>query len=126
MLFKQTIDFGAALYNENSGMGTQIYENLKVFCKNKKKADEVFNAINPTTLNAHLKKFMDGLSAKVFRTYNASKTLQDELRKHESAAGWNRLTAAEKVVEYSKYYVVMICTFKPHSSHFPLSSSFRR
>ena len=103
MLFKQTINFGSQLYNNDSdgGMGNQVYENLKAFCKKKKKTEEVFDAINPTTLNAHLKTFMDGLTAKVFRTYNASKTLQDELRKHEASTLWNNLTAAEKVVEYN-------------------------
>eukprot|EP00934_Nitzschia_sp_Nitz4_P001729 Nitzschia sp. Nitz4//scaffold29_size155292//50905//53260//NITZ4_002650-RA/size155292-snap-gene-0.95-mRNA-1//-1//CDS//3329546424//1729//frame0 len=101
MLYKQTIDFGAAMYNDNNGMGTQVYENLKKFCGKKKKTEEVFDAINPTMLNNHLKQFMDGLSAKVFRTYNASRTLQEELTKTEAAAGWGRLTAAEKVVEYN-------------------------
>lgn len=101
MLYKQTIDFGAELYNENNGMGNQIYENLKKFCKKKKKTDEVFESINPGMLNVHLKKFMDGLSAKVFRTYNASRTLQEELRKKEELASWNRLTPAEKVAEYN-------------------------
>ena len=52
-------------------------------------------------LNNHLKQFMDGLSAKVFRTYNASRTLQEELRKTESSSGWMRLPPAEKVVEYN-------------------------
>lgn len=52
-------------------------------------------------LNAHLKSIMEGLTAKVFRTYNASKTLQDELRKTEEKSHWRRLTAAEKVVEYN-------------------------
>mmetsp|Transcript_61717 Transcript_61717/g.93157 ORF Transcript_61717/g.93157 Transcript_61717/m.93157 type:complete len:719 (-) Transcript_61717:132-2288(-) len=101
MLYKQTIDFGAALYNDDNGMGSRVYENLKVFCAKKKKTEEVFDAINPTMLNNHLKQFMDGLSAKVFRTYNASRTLQEELRKTETASSWHRLTAAEKVVEYN-------------------------
>lgn len=102
MLFKQTIDFGAELYNQSQGAwGNQVYANLKSFCNKKKKSEEVFNAINPVSLNAHLKKFMDGLSAKVFRTYNASKTLQDELRRHESSPLWKNLTAAEKVIEYN-------------------------
>lgn len=101
MLYKQTIDFGAAMYNDNNGMGTQVYENFKKFCGKKKATEEIFDAINPTLLNNHLKQFMDGLSAKVFRTYNASRTLQEELRKTEATAGWNRLTAAEKVVEYN-------------------------
>ena len=101
MLFKQTIDFGAAMYNDDNGMGAQVYTNLKLFCKKKKQTEQVFTDLNPTMLNTHLKQFMDGLSAKVFRTYNASKTLQDELRKHESKQIWNSLSASEKVVEYN-------------------------
>ena len=30
MLFKQTIDFGSELYNENNGMGEQVYKNFEV------------------------------------------------------------------------------------------------
>jgi DNA topoisomerase I len=101
MLYKQTIDFGAAMYNDDNGMGKQVYKNFKAFCKGKKPSDEVFRDLNPTVLNQHLKQFMDGLSAKVFRTYNASKTLQEELRKNEERASWTALTAAEKVVEYN-------------------------
>ena len=101
MLYKQTIDFGAAMYNENNGMGAQVFENFKAFCRKKKPTDEVFSSISPTLLNNHLKKFMDGLSAKVFRTYNASKTLQDELRKNETSNAWKNLPASEKVVEYN-------------------------
>ena len=81
MLFKQTIDFGAEMYTENNGMGIQVYENFKRFCKGKKLNEQVFDLLTPATLNAHLKQIMDGLTAKVFRTYNASKTLQDELKK---------------------------------------------
>jgi DNA topoisomerase-1 len=101
MRFKQTIDFGAALYNDNNGMGTKIFENLQGFCKKKKQTQEVFDTINPSMLNNHLKQFMDGLSAKVFRTYNASKTLQDELRKAEKSPAWKNLSPAQKVVEYN-------------------------
>jgi DNA topoisomerase-1 len=101
MLYKQTIDFGAAMYNDNNGMGEQVYENFRKFCAKKKDSEEVLDAINPSMLNAHLKQYMDGLSAKVFRTYNASKTLQDELRKTEALVSFNSLTPAEKVVEYN-------------------------
>lgn len=101
MLYKQTIDFGSHNYNDEDGMGVKVYENLKSFCKKKKPSDEVFGDINPTMLNNHLKQFMDGLSAKVFRTYNASKTLQSELRKHESSPTWKNLSMPEKVIEYN-------------------------
>jgi len=82
-------------------MGEQVYANFKSFCKKKKKSEEVFDSLTPSILNSHLKEIMDGLTAKVFRTYNASKTLQDELRKTEERNTWKRLSAAEKVVEYN-------------------------
>ena len=37
--------------------------------------------IQTTSLNKYLSDLMDGLTAKVFRTYNASMTLQDQLGK---------------------------------------------
>lgn len=101
MLYKQVIDFGAQMYMENNGMGEQVYKNFKTFCKGKKPSEEVFDDLTPATLNNHLKSIMDGLSAKVFRTYNASKTLQDELLKTEKHGTWSILTPAEKVVEYN-------------------------
>jgi DNA topoisomerase-1 len=101
MLYKQTIDFGSALYNDANGMGTHVYDNFKKFCKGKKPSEEIFDKINPSMLNQHLKQFMDGLTAKVFRTYNASKTLQEELAKQEALVSWKSLSAAEKVVEYN-------------------------
>ena len=36
-------------------------------------------AFQTTLLNKHLSELMPGLTAKVFRTFNASKTLQDQL-----------------------------------------------
>ena len=35
--------------------------------------------LQTSILNKHLASLMDGLTAKVFRTYNASKTLQEQL-----------------------------------------------
>jgi len=101
MLFKQTIDFGDVMYTENNGMGEQVFKNFKLFCKRKKDSDDVFDSLTPTILNSHLKEIMEGLTAKVFRTYNASKTLQDELLKTEQGRSWNKLAVAEKVVEYN-------------------------
>ena len=101
MLFKQTINFGSDLYTANYGMGEAVYKNFQIFCKKKKPSDEVFETLTPPILNNHLKEIMDGLTAKVFRTYNASKTLQDELRKTETKSNWKKLSIAEKVVEYN-------------------------
>ena len=41
----------------------------------KKAGEDLFDNIDTTRLNAHLKDLMPGLTAKVFRTYNASITL---------------------------------------------------
>ena len=56
-----------------------VYKNFASFMKGKAKTDDIFDMLTSMTLNSHLKKYMDGLSAKVFRTFNASFTLQKEL-----------------------------------------------
>ncbi|GMF58493.1 unnamed protein product [Phytophthora fragariaefolia] len=60
-------------------VGKQVYENLKKFCIKKDKNEEVFHELSVTELNKHLSSLMPGLSAKVFRTFNASFTLEKEL-----------------------------------------------
>ena len=58
-----------------------VYENLKQFVKGKKPEDDLFDLVNASKVNDYLKQLMDGLSAKVFRTYNASFVLQQQLNK---------------------------------------------
>jgi DNA topoisomerase I len=72
-----------------------VYENFSIFLRGKKKSEDVFDQLNSVTLNAHLKKYMDGLSAKVFRTFNASFTLQKELSKVKFKKG---TTVEERVL----------------------------
>ncbi|KAG1326750.1 hypothetical protein COCNU_01G006840 [Cocos nucifera] len=43
----------------------------------KSDGDDLFDLLDTSKLNAHLKELMPGLTAKVFRTYNASITLDD-------------------------------------------------
>ncbi|KAK2517458.1 hypothetical protein Q9233_013102 [Columba guinea] len=57
-----------------------VFKNLKMFMKNKDPADDLFDQLSTCILNKHLQKLMDGLTAKVFRTYNASITLQEQLK----------------------------------------------
>ncbi|XP_072707228.1 DNA topoisomerase I, mitochondrial isoform X2 [Ciconia boyciana] len=57
-----------------------VFKNLKLFMKNKDPGDDLFDRLNTCILNRHLQSLMDGLSAKVFRTYNASITLQEQLK----------------------------------------------
>lgn len=57
----------------------RVFKNLQLFNENKNDGDDLFDRLNTSTLNKHLQGLMDGLTAKVFRTYNASKTLQEQL-----------------------------------------------
>ena len=57
------------------------FNNIKSFIENKLKDDQIFDKINSSDLNKYLQTFMDGLTAKVFRTYNASNLFQKELNK---------------------------------------------
>jgi DNA topoisomerase-1 len=58
-----------------------VYKNLENFTQNKNKKDDLFDLINSSSMNDYLNSFMEGLTAKVWRTYNASLVFQKELDK---------------------------------------------
>ena len=60
---------------------TNVYKNLEEFIKNKTKKEDLFELIASSSLNDYLNSFMEGLTAKVWRTYNASTVFQKELDK---------------------------------------------
>ena len=64
---------------------TDIYSNLHDFIKNKSKKEEIFDLITSSTLNDYLESFLPGLTAKVWRTYNASFIFQKEIDKLSSS-----------------------------------------
>lgn len=75
----------------------QVFKNLRIFKKEPKQpGDDLFDRISPSTLNKHLQGYMKGLTAKVFRTYNASKTMQDQMDLIP-----NEGTVTEKVMRYN-------------------------
>lgn len=75
----------------------QVFKNLRIFKKEPKgPGDDLFDRISPSVLNKHLQGYMKGLTAKVFRTYNASKTMQDQM---DLIA--NEGTVSEKVMKYN-------------------------
>ncbi|XP_033482958.1 DNA topoisomerase I, like [Epinephelus lanceolatus] len=63
----------------------RVFKNLQLFMENKEPDDDLFDRLNTSVLNKHLQELMDGLTAKVFRTYNASITLQQQLKELTSA-----------------------------------------
>nr|XP_028708877.1 DNA topoisomerase I, mitochondrial isoform X7 [Macaca mulatta] len=75
-----------------------VYKNLQLFMKNKDPQDDLFDRLTTTSLNKHLHELMDGLTAKVFRTYNASVTLQEQLRALTRAED----SIAAKILSYNR------------------------
>jgi len=69
---------------------------LNYLWQEKKNDDELFDELTTSALNSYLKSQMDGLTAKVFRTYNASITLQRELEKSPD----ENLSVDEKMLFY--------------------------
>ncbi|KAG5670524.1 hypothetical protein PVAND_000782 [Polypedilum vanderplanki] len=76
----------------------RVYKNLQLFKENKKPDDDLFDRLNTAMLNEHLKELMEGLTAKVFRTYNASITLQRQLDELTD----ENMSVPEKLLAYNR------------------------
>ncbi|XP_066261662.1 DNA topoisomerase I, mitochondrial [Euwallacea similis] len=76
----------------------RVFKNLQLFMENKKEGDDLFDRLNTSIMNKHLNELMEGLTAKVFRTYNASWTLQQQL---DELTNEND-SIAEKILSYNR------------------------
>ncbi|XP_055030731.2 DNA topoisomerase I, mitochondrial [Misgurnus anguillicaudatus] len=76
----------------------KVFKNLKLFMENKQGGDDLFDRLNTQLLNKHLSSLMPGLTAKVFRTYNASITLQQQLKELSNMTD----NVAEKLLSYNR------------------------
>lgn len=88
----------------------QVFKNLKIFKKAPKGVgDEIFDRLKTDALNKHLSNYMPGLTAKVFRTYNASFTMANLLREMQSAG-----SIPEKIKDYNdaNRKVAILCNHK--------------
>lgn len=75
----------------------QVFKDLMIFKRPPKQpGHQLFDRLDPSILNKYLQNYMPGLTAKVFRTYNASKTMQDQLDLIP-----NKGTIAEKLLRYN-------------------------
>ena len=73
-----------------------VFTAMQRFCKGKKPDHDIFDQIDPTKVNKHLQTLMPGLTIKVFRTYNASYTLNKLLKEATDKGG----TLPEKKAAY--------------------------
>uniref|UniRef100_A0AAR2JLJ1 DNA topoisomerase 1 n=1 Tax=Pygocentrus nattereri TaxID=42514 RepID=A0AAR2JLJ1_PYGNA len=82
-------------------MCSSIFLNLSINCYFKILMPHIFTSAlmhQTTILNKHLQELMDGLTAKVFRTYNASITLQQQLKELTSAEE----NVSAKILSYNR------------------------
>ena len=71
---------------------------MKRFCADKTPGEDVFHLLTTSLLNQKLTSYMEGLTAKVFRTFNASVTLEQVQRQVEELEEMlRRVRAGEKV-----------------------------
>ncbi|AMD20144.1 HCL007Cp [Eremothecium sinecaudum] len=84
-------------YYQEVEVNKQVFKNLSIFKRPPKQpGHQLFDRLDPSILNKHLQNYMPGLTAKVFRTFNASKTMQDQLDLIP-----NEGTIAEKLMRYN-------------------------
>ncbi|KAK9436293.1 topoisomerase I [Metarhizium brunneum] len=114
---KVTFDFlgkDSIRYNETAFVEPQVFKNLKLFKKAPKSdGDDLFDRLTTSQLNKHLNSYMTGLTAKVFRTYNASYTMST-LLKELSQDPRSKGSIAEKVKLYNdcNRKVAILCNHK--------------
>ncbi|KAI1279976.1 eukaryotic DNA topoisomerase I [Xylaria sp. FL0933] len=98
-------------YYDEVAVDRQVFKNLRVFKKEpKKEGDDIFDRLTTSQLNKHLSNYMPGLTAKVFRTYNASYTMQTLLNQIKD----EERTVAEKIKLYNdcNREVAILCNHK--------------
>ncbi|KAF8893784.1 hypothetical protein BD779DRAFT_1503401 [Infundibulicybe gibba] len=85
-------------YYNRVQVDAQVFKNIRIFKNDKSGGDNLFDRVTTTSLNKHLTTEMKGLTAKVFRTFNASSTFQF-LLDQETLVG---ATLQEKLNAYNK------------------------
>ena len=89
-----------------------VYNNLIELTKNKKKDSEIFNEVSTNDLNKYLQTLMDGLTAKVFRTYNASDLFNKELNNTQIKENMNeddKFNYLLNIFNQANIKVAMLC-----------------
>ncbi|KAI0168772.1 hypothetical protein BJ166DRAFT_263643 [Pestalotiopsis sp. NC0098] len=99
-------------YYDEVEVEKQVFKNIKLFKKSPKgEGDDIFDRLTTSSLNKYLTGYMPGLTAKVFRTYNASWTMSRLLKELTFPPN---ATIADKMVEYNKANreVAILCNHK--------------
>lgn len=113
---KITLDFlgkDGIRYNKTAKVDNQVYDNMKEFTINKSLDNDIFDKITSMDINKYLQTFMKDLTAKVFRTYNASYLFQKELnkvtKKYESYNGDDKINILLDEFNKANAKVALLC-----------------
>ncbi|WOV92919.1 MAG: DNA topoisomerase I [Candidatus Nitrosoabyssus spongiisocia] len=89
----------------------QLYTNLKKIIKDKKPKEEIFGNITSRQVNKYYSSILEGLSAKVFRTYLASKVVAKSLSMNKNVSSES---AAKKLylAKISNLEAAIMCNHK--------------
>lgn len=96
-------------YARTVDVDPRVYTNLAAFTKGKRPTERVFEHCDAAMLNRELKTLLKGLSAKVFRTYNASRTLDSLLRRPSANTASQDTVAKKAVYEEANRQVAVLC-----------------
>ena len=93
-------------YDNTNEINPRAYKLILKFMKSKTAEQQLFSEVQPSDLNEYFHSVMDGLSAKVFRTYNASITLCQELHKTDQMVTADQRRRETDVVALCNYYTL--------------------
>nr|XP_037286392.1 DNA topoisomerase 1-like [Rhipicephalus microplus] len=85
-------------YAKTVPVDERVFGNLELFMEGKEPTEDLFDLLTTASLNKYLNKLMKGLTAKVFRTYNASMTFQKGLDTTTKAG----MSLPEKLLVYNR------------------------
>ncbi|KAI3788221.1 hypothetical protein L2E82_00977 [Cichorium intybus] len=110
MSMKIVVDSDSIRYQNEVEVELPVSKAIQQFRAGKKGNEDLCDKLDTSTLNAHLKELMPGLTAKVFHTYNASITLDDMLNRDTKGGG----NIAENVFVYNQpnKEVAIICNYQ--------------
>lgn len=95
-------------YENEVKVDPEVYHNLSTFKKGKQPEDDLFDQVNPSRLNDYLSGLLEGLTAKVFRTFNASSTLDKQLHENLPVEG-SSVDEKFKVYTEANKRVAILC-----------------
>lgn len=101
-------------YQNSVEVDAQVFKNIKIFKKQVGHGAMIFDRLTPSGLNKFLNSCMKGLSAKVFRTYNASITFQEQVDKLTNSED----SIPDKLLSYNRANreVAILCNHQKSAS----------